>query len=193
MADLQPGHAMLTTAQARQQVPAGMITQPPMASQAPMASQPPMAGQPLTASRPTMAMQPGSSPGPGVYAQQVSMQLQAGLYPGMAQAYPSSAAEQRSCPMSPPDLPLGPSQPATASQIKPLSRQFLGTQMIRPAAATNPIMHNGEMRSLFTLPYAYAPADHATSLLIRHASSPHCCGTLRVSMTTGVIASVHTC
>ena len=88
--------------------------------------------------------QPGYSPGPGpgMYAEQGGIQQQAGMYPGMAQAYPTSAAEQLSRPMSPPGLPRGPSQPATVSQrsqIKSPSGQFLGPQMIRPAMATNPM------------------------------------------------------
>ena len=109
-----------------------------------MASQPHLASQPHKASQPDPAMQqPGYSPasGPGMCAHQAGMQQQAGLYPGVA--YTSSAAQQLSCPMSPPDSPQGPSQPAIASQqplIKAFTRQFMGPQMIRSAMAIDPIM-----------------------------------------------------
>ena len=89
--------------------------------------------------------QAGYSPasGPGMYAQQDSMQRQAGLYPGIAQAYPSSAGQHLPRPMSPSCLPQGCSHPAMASQqpqIKDLTRQFIGSQMITPATMTNPMI-----------------------------------------------------
>ena len=138
MAAFQPG--MVPTPQAQQQqqqqVAAGR------ASQAGMAMQQHGSQQQM---RQPAVQQPGYSPatGSGMYAEQGGMQQQAGRYPGMAQAYPTSAAEQLSRPMSPPGLPRGPSQPATASQrsqIKSPSGQFLGPQMIRPAMATNPMV-----------------------------------------------------
>lgn len=131
MAAFQPG--MVPTGQ-QQQVAAGMASQPHMAMQQQHGSQ----QQIRQAGMQQPGYTPGSGSGSGVYAQQVGMQQQA----GMAQ-YPSSTADQGSRPMSPPGLPFGPSQPATASQrsqIKSPSGQFLGPQMIRPATATNPMM-----------------------------------------------------
>ena len=137
MAAFQPG--MVPTAQSQQQQQQGAAG---MASQPPHGGMQQQHGSQQQMRQPGM-QQPGYSPGPGMYAQQASVQQQAGVYPGTAQASPSSAAEQLSRPMSPPGLPRGPSQPATASQrsqIKSPSGQFLGPQMIRPATATNPMM-----------------------------------------------------
>ncbi len=56
----------------------------------------------------------------------------------MPQAYPSSASEQASRPMSPPGLPRGPSHPmahAQRSQVKSPSGGYMGPQMIRPQMA----------------------------------------------------------